>query len=116
MESTAIQNFISQHYNAVDQQLKWRELSSVKDFTHSHHTYALYFGDRKVIDHHLKIHYNLKGFVQYASSDLESSFSVSLPTHNPSQIEKIKGQIEEEATKRWGTFNGRIRIETILQS
>jgi hypothetical protein len=104
-EQEALRGFFDSNYKTLGPDYQWKELSSFADGTHRHLTYQLYYRGREVLDFRLKVHYNWKGFVEYASSTMSSSFSVDIPkvsaSHSPSHSSGVITDWENRIKAKW---------------
>lgn len=74
-ESEALAEFFSREFE-MGPDLQWQISKKVEDTSHIHSTYDLFYKKHPVFSQHLKIHYNKKGFVQYATSTLRGPLEV----------------------------------------
>lgn len=75
-ESQQISEFFKENFSAATRDGEWKEWKEVKDLSHHHHHYHYFYKGRRVEGIGLDLHFNLKGWVQYASSDLEKSIEL----------------------------------------
>lgn len=74
-ETAALAEFFKREFGN-ENDFQWKLSKRLEDITHVHFTYDLYYKTYPVFFHHLKLHYNKKGFVQHATSTLKGPFEV----------------------------------------
>jgi hypothetical protein len=77
-ESQQIAQFFKENFSVANREGEWKEWKEVKDGSHHHHHYHYFHKGRRVEGIGLDLHYNLRGWVQYASSDLEKNINVDV--------------------------------------
>jgi hypothetical protein len=92
-ESQQISEFFKENFSATHRDGEWREWKEVKDLSHHHHHYHYFYKDRRVDGLGLDLHYNLKGWVQYASSDLEKYLNLDFEADSAEIRERVAGKL-----------------------
>lgn len=113
-ESSAIGRFLSENFQGMSPRFQWRRISRFQDNTHVHVTYALYYEGRRVLDRHLRVHFNRHGFVEYATSSWEKEFEIALPSRSDLGREAILDAVKRPYMERDGFFAGRVSAEPVV--
>ena len=92
-ESQQISEFFKENFSATHRDGEWREWKEVKDLSHHHHHYHYFYKDRRVDGLGLDLPYNLKGWVQYASSDLEKYLNLDFEADSAEVRERVAGKL-----------------------
>jgi hypothetical protein len=92
-ESQQISEFFKENFSATHREGEWREWKEVKDLSHHHHHYHYFYKGRRVDGLGLDLHYNLKGWVQYASSDLEKYLNLDFEADSAEVRERVAGKL-----------------------
>ena len=74
-EQDAIESFLKNEFYDLEE-FHWKLAERIEDGTHSHWVFHLEYQNFPVFEEQLKIHFNQKGFVDYATSTLEKVASV----------------------------------------
>src|SRR5687768_9229937 len=78
-EVQAFARFIDDNFAEYRPDFEWRPTTRFQDRTHVHQTYRLYYRGRRVSGRELKLHYNRKGWLEYANNGWEAPFEIDLP-------------------------------------
>lgn len=101
-ELSEIKKFLAENFGSLGPSYVWRERKRVEDATHFHTHYHLYYQGYRVDGVGLSIHYNRETGIEYASSDLESSLSVSLVSDSVEQRARVARTVSEKWVKPRG--------------
>ncbi len=113
-ESVALSRFLKKEYGSLGPGYQWKVKQSLADNQHSHHTFELFLGARRVMGRQLKVHLNHRGFVEYASSNFNASVSLSTNPPTEAQILAVRAKVEEDFQKEFGVLPGRVDIEPVI--
>ncbi len=114
-EVEAFQEFSRLNFPFVSSRHQWKEVLNIKDNTHTHKTYALYYEGRRISGQYLKTHYSAKGFIEYASSNISSKVEgfMSPPTRDAQVFWQVKAR--EEFEKQFQRpLNGAVSSEPVI--
>lgn len=114
-EKRSIEEFKKQHFPFLTERHMWKEVSTLKDGTHSHRTEALYYEGRRVYNHYIRTHYNNRGFLEYVSSSLSHEVrGYTVTVSRDAQVfwqEKIREEFESTFGRK---LNGGVQSEPVL--
>ncbi len=71
-----VESFIKRNFNIKD--FEWRFYRLITDSTHLHYWFKLYYKNYPIDEHILKVHYNRKGYIDFASSNWKIPFEKSV--------------------------------------
>lgn len=71
-ESGSVSDFEKKYFSGFGENERWIKIERTEDQTHSHTIFELHVNGRRVFNQYLKVHYNRKGWLQYASSSVEA--------------------------------------------
>jgi hypothetical protein len=113
-DKNAVARFIDVEFGAYTPQFEWRLLTRIDDAQQVHFTYALYAEGIEVADRWLKVHFNRAGYVEYASSNWQTAFSVQ-----PGAVDvkaRRRGEIADRFLARNGVSAERIDLKPAIWS
>jgi hypothetical protein len=112
-ENQTVESFLRTNYGAYSPDFTWRLLHRIDDSQHSHLTYHLFFKGVRVSDRRLKIHFNRRGFVEYASADWQTVFSTDA-SFDPLLRAARARELSEHFIARHGRRADRIELEPVI--
>lgn len=112
-EALATERFLAREF-AHTAPFHWKQVRRTEDTQHVHFLFELRLDTRRVVGHHLKIHFNKEGFLQYASSDWEEVGRAALPAENQANRSKRMEEIRSAFVARHGRAPGRLDLQPVI--
>jgi hypothetical protein len=103
---------LSHAYEAPPAGFAWKKIAEIQDNTHRHITYELRYHGRKVVDAHLKEHFNRDGHLESSNSSFDKFFWLSLP--RTSSLEYWKETYGVTLLYESGPYEPRIRGTSVI--
>lgn len=113
-ERNAVSRFLMREYGKAAPSFEWRQLTRFQDRDHAHLTYDLYHRGRRVVGRRLKVHYNRKGYVEYASSDWQAPFSVGGDSDIAARKALVREGLRRDFVGKYGVEPGRLELEPVI--
>ncbi len=113
-EARAVSEFLDREYGAFRPDFSWRRVSRFVDKTHTHLFFALQYRGRAVENRNLKVHYNRRGFIEYASSDWSVPISVSTDAESGARLRERRREISQAFADKFGRPPGRLELRPVI--
>lgn len=109
----SVDGFLQAHFGAHSPDFQWRILHQIVDAQHTHLTYQLFYQGIRVADRRLKIHFNHAGYVEYASADWRTVFSVDAHFSSAVRAQRL-AEVKQRFAARYAQPADRVELDPVI--